>query len=209
MGKRIRKIAVLCTCTAVIMSSGVPANVSAASIKAPYLAEQAQGKAPDMKLYMLGNQMNTSAKVSGRINNINFTEKGKIKRFDKSGEALNYVVLLDNSGSVNEGQFQEAKNQLVKLRKSLKAEDEFTLYTVGTKSGTAEKKDVLGRTAKGKDTKRESKDCKKIKKISYMASADSKTVLYRSLNEVLVQNKSPKKRTIVLMITDGEDDSVG
>lgn len=209
MRKRMKKLAALCVCSAVLMSGTAGMNVSAATFKAPYLAEQAQSKAPDMKLYMHGDEMNTSAKVSAKTGDIKFAENGKIQRFDKTGEALRYVVLLDNSGSVNESQFQEAKKQLVKMRKSLKKEDKLTIYTVGAKKGTAEKKDVLGRTVRGKDTKKESKDCRKIKNIKYMASSDSKTVLYRSLNEVLKQNQSPDKRTIVLMITDGEDDSVG
>jgi hypothetical protein len=98
---------------------------------------------------------------------------------------------------------------LIQLRKSLKDKDKLVIYTVGAKSGAGEKSNVLGRTAKGSQKKKESKDCKKIKNIEYMGSANSMTVLYRSLNEVLAKYTAPKMRTVILMITDGEDDSVG
>lgn len=208
MGKRIRKILMAAVCTA-LLTGGLEFTASAATIKAPYMAEQAQGKAPDVKVYMTGAKMKGAASVSGTIGNIPLAQKGEIVPFETSGDGIRYIVLLDNSGSVNRNQFEEAKKQLVKMRKSLKENDEMLLYTVGSDSPAGEKKDVLKRTVKGSEKEKKARDCKKIKNIEYMASASSMTVLYRSLNEILAAQTSPDMRTIVLLVTDGEDDSKG
>ena len=84
-----------------------------------------------------------------------------------------------------------------------------TLYTVGTNDAGGEKTLIFTRTVSGKDKKDKKSDCGQIDQIGYMSGADSKTVLYRSLNQILKEQTSPKIRTIVLLITDGEDDSQG
>ena len=206
MGKRIVLMITIC----VLLSSGGDMNtVKAANIKSPYNLEQAIGKAPNVKAYMTGSKMQEASEVSGTVGEISLTRKGEIIPFENSGESISYIILLDNSGSVNKKQFDESKKQLIKMRKSLKNDDEMTLYTVGAKSAAGEKKNVLGRTANASEEDQKTADCKKIKNIKYMASVDSKTVLYRSLNEVLASQTAPAKRTIVLLVTDGEDDSKG
>lgn len=206
MGKRIILIVTMC---ALLFSEGNIDTVKAANIKSPYIAEQAIGKAPNVKAYITGSKIQDASEVSGTIGETPLTQKEDIIPFKDSGEGISYIILLDNSGSVNRKQFDEAKSQLIKMRKSLKNNDEMTLYTVGTNSAAGEKKNVLGRTANASEEDKKSADCKKIQKIKYMASADSKTVLYRSLNEVLASQTSPKMRTVVLLVTDGEDDSKG
>ena len=86
-----------------------------------------------------------------------------------------------------------------------------TLYTVGTDNAGGEKTQVFTRKVKGKDKekKEQKSDCKKIEEIPYLKSANIKTVLYRSINQILKEQASPKKRTVLLLITDGEDDSQG
>ena len=140
---------------------------------------------------------------------IDFTLDGEIKTFEESGKGISYIILMDNSASVNEAQFAESKEQLKNLRKSLKEGDEMTLYTVGTNDAGGEKTLIFTRTVSGKDKKDKKSDCGQIDQIGYMSGADSKTVLYRSLNQILKEQTSPKIRTIVLLITDGEDDSQG
>ena len=63
----------------------------------------------------------------------------------------------------------------------------------------------------GNETKTLKSDIKKINKIPYHKEAKSRTVLYRSLNEVLTAyaGAQPSQRTVVLLVTDGEDDSLG
>lgn len=206
MGKRIVLMITIC---ALLSSGGDMNTVKAANIKSPYNLEQAIGKAPNVKAYMTGSKMQEASEVSGTVGEISLTRKEEIIPFENSGESISYIILLDNSGSVNKKQFDESKKQLIKMRKSLKNDDEMTLYTVGAKSAAGEKKNVLGRTANASEEDQKTADCKKIKNIKYMASVDSKTVLYRSLNEVLASQTAPAKRTIVLLVTDGEDDSKG
>ena len=51
MGKRM-----ICLLASImLLLSGVP--VSAATVRSPYMAEQAQGKAPDVTVYMTGSKM--------------------------------------------------------------------------------------------------------------------------------------------------------
>lgn len=206
MVKRILFLVLVCAA----VWGGIPAEtILAAGIKAPYIAEQAEGKAPDVKIYMTGSRIDSKISVSGKIGKQTFEQKGKAESFKKSKEGIFYIVLLDNSGSVNRVQFDEAKKRLVKIRSSLRKKDKMLLYTVGTLSAAGQKKNIFGRTVKGSDTTKKRKDCKKIKNIKFMASPKSKTVLYRSLNEALAAQTSPRMRTVVLMITDGEDDSKG
>lgn len=204
--RRVLGMAVAC----ILAFIGGTANTAyAATVNAPYIAEQAIGKAPNVEVYMTGSKMDETVKVTGTMDAISFEGEEDIVSFEQSGEGMSYIILMDNSGSVNEEQFEEVKNQLVKLRKSLKEGDEMVLYTVGTNSPEGEKSQVFARTVSGKDQKDKKKDCQDIKKIEYMRSADSKTVLYRSLNQILLEQTSPEKRTVVLLITDGEDDSKG
>lgn len=206
MGKRIIVILTVCV---LALAGGRTEAAYAATIKSPYLAEQAMGKAPDVKVYMTGQQMNESVSVTGTVGDTGLEQNGEIVRFDKSDEGIYYIILMDNSGSVNEKQFNEAKKQLIRMRQSLRDQDKMLLYTVGTTSGAGEKKKVFERTEGASGKKGIRSDCGKINKIKYMNTANSMTVLYRSLNEVLAGQVSPEMRTVVLLITDGEDDSAG
>ncbi len=201
MGKRIIYIwAAICLLAA--------APVRAAAVKSPYLAEQAQGKAPNVTVYMTGSQIKESSAVSGKIGDIALEQNGDAMPFDQSGKKISYIILMDNSGSVNQAQFDQAKAQLIQMRQSLRKGDSMTLYTVGTNSPEGEKTKIFSSRVKKGDKSRDG-DCAKISAISYMNTKESMTVLYRSLNEVLHEQASPKVRTVVLLITDGQDDSKG
>lgn len=203
MGKRIK---IVLSLILFVMVSGSP--VVAKTIKEPYLAEQAKGKAPAAKVYLTGSKMGTSVPVSGQIKDLPFRQNGEIVSFAQSGEGMNYVVLLDNSGSVDEAQFRESKKQLITLCKSLAANDLFTLYTVGSYSSSGEKKKIVSHL-QGSDQQKRKKLIKQISNIKYLKSKKSKTVLYRSLNEVLAEEQGNALRTVILLVTDGEDDSRG
>ena len=202
MGRRIK---ILLTALLLLIAA-VPVN--AASIKSPYLAEQAQGKAPNVTVYITGSKMQGEALVSGKIKNISLSQSGEILPFEQSGKNIAYIILMDNSGSVNQIQFEESKNQLIQLRQSLKKGDRMTLYTVGTDSPEGQKTQIFASKVNKTDDSLAA-DCEQISAIGYMNTKQSMTVLYRSLNEILHEEASPKMRTVVLLITDGEDDSKG
>lgn len=211
MAGRIRKC-VLGAAVLVASVLGMQANVQvqAKTFMTPYLVEQAQGKAPDVTAYVTGGKMKKTAVFSGVLgDDINLMQSVETTSFDKSGEGIRYIILVDNSGSVEPGQLGEAKKQLMNLRKEMSDEDQMCLYTVGGNDSAGSKKNVLGREVKGKDSQKLSADLKKIKGIKYYNSKKSKTVLYRSLREVLEENTTLEKRTVVFLVTDGEDDSTG
>lgn len=175
-----------------------------------YIVEQARGKAPNVKAYITGKDISDKVTFSGKLgNDIELSQTGKTKVFGKSGEGIHYIILVDNSGSVDKGQFAEAKKQLASLRGSMKKKDKMSLYLVGTKSASGNKKNVLGKTVSGNKAKDIKKDKKKIMSMKRDGGSKSKTVLYRSLNDVLAGNRAPGIRTVVLLVTDGEDDSAG
>ncbi len=181
---------------------------AAQTIKQPYLAEQAIGKAPRIRVFLTGSKVGRDAAVSGTMGAQELEQDGELERFSDSGEGISYIILLDNSGSVDRAQFQEAKQQLASLCRKLRGKDRLTVYTVGTTSPRGEKT-VVCKAVNGGDGAAKKKAAKKIEDISYMQMAESKTVLYRSLNQVLAGQSAQQRRTIVLLVTDGEDDSEG
>lgn len=206
MGRRVRGIIAVCI---LMLLGGTVKTAYAANVNAPYIAEQAIGKAPNAEVYMTGSKMDKNSQVVGNIDSIDFTLNGDIETFEESGKGISYIILMDNSASVNEVQFEESKRQLIELRKSLKEGDEMTLYTVGTDNPGGEKSLVFTRTVSASDKKERKADRRQIAGVAYLSGAESNTVLYRSLNQILQEQVSPKIRTVVLLITDGEDDSEG
>lgn len=208
MGKRVKLIVIL---IALFFTSMSTVAVYAKTVNKALLAEQVKGKAPNVKVYMTGSEMSNEAEISGSVLDVAFMQNGEIKSFEETGEGLRYIILLDNSGSISRTQFDEAKKQLKKLRKNLKDTDEMQLYTLGTLDISSDKTDVLGRTASASETDQIKKDNKKIDEIPYITERNGKTILYRSLNQVLEEQSSQSTmdnlRTVILLVTDGEDDS--
>lgn len=208
MGKRI--VSIIMAFMMVLLCIPAPA-ASAKTVNKALLAEQAKGKAPNVKVYMTGTEMSAEVTAAANLSDIEFTQDGDIKTFEESGESLRYIILFDNSGSINKDQFDEAKSQLRKLRKNMKNSDEMQLYTVGTTDISSDKTDVFGRTALATETDQVDSDNQKISDIEYITGKDAKTILYRSLNQVLQEQSSQTTldslRTVILLITDGEDDS--
>ncbi len=202
----LKRVAALALAISLLLS---PGKVLAAVTVIPYIAEQAVGKAPSLEVYMTGSKIQKESQVTGAIGDIAFAQDDDITTFRESGEAISYIILMDNSGSVNEEQFGEAKKQLEELRKSLRKNDAMALYMVGSDTPQGEKTLIFAREVGAKDKKDKKADCEAIQAIPYMNTAESVTVLYRSLNQILQEQSSPKKRTVVLLITDGEDDSKG
>lgn len=172
-----------------------------------YVIEQVQSDAPYIKVYVTGNRVSEdtsyTAKVSGNdlTDDLLFTEESK-QIFQESKEGIHYLILLDNSLSVDSAQFQCTIKELVKLRKNMGEHDEMQLYTVGASHSKGEKKQIVS----SKGTENLAKDIKLIRSIR---RNQKKTVLYRSLTKILPEMSCPEKRTVVLLLTDGEDDSQG
>lgn len=191
-------------------------KVQAKYFKTPYLLEMAKSDAaPYVTSYIVGAKASDSMVFNGTIGNtISLKQSDLAVSFKESKEGLHTIILVDNSGSVDKGQFSEVKKQIAALRKSMKAQDKMTLYTVGTLRASGQKSNVLrngNQAVSGNETKTLKSDIKKINKIPYHKEAKSRTVLYRSLNEVLTAyaGAQPSQRTVVLLVTDGEDDSLG
>ncbi len=208
MGKRIVPFILMLT---VLLSGSFAVIAQAATVNKAFLVEQAKGKAPDVKLYMTGTEMSAQVPVSGSITDIALSQNGEIRTFDETGEGIRIIVLFDNSGSINKEQFKEAKKQLKKLRKNLKNNDELQIYTVGTTDINSDKTDVLEGTASAVAADQLQADLDKIGAIPYIEDREGKTILYRSINQVLEEQAAQTSinalRTVILLITDGEDDS--
>lgn len=205
MGRKIIKIAIIIFVIGCTL--GNESYSTAAGIQKAYNLEQAVGKAPNVKAYVTGKKVSKKSKFNGRITGDDIAEglelqQTNIQLFKKSGEGIRYIVLLDNSASVDKKQFQQMIKELIKIRRSLRSKDELLLYTVGADKATGKKTKVI--SAKGK--KNTASDVKKIKKIK---RTKKKTVLYRSLTEILENVNGEKIRTVILLATDGEDDSQG
>lgn len=82
MGKRITGI-IAAFMLAVLAGSGM---VQAAAIGTPYVAEQAIGKAPNMKAYVTGSKMKKDATVTGKIGDIELTQSGISAPFKKAAK---------------------------------------------------------------------------------------------------------------------------
>ena len=95
-----------------------------------YNVEQAVGKAPIVKAYVNGKKINGKNSLEGKIAGADFAEDIQInleekEQFSKSGEGIHYIILFDNSKSVDEWQFLQAKKELVRLRQNMAENDRF------------------------------------------------------------------------------------
>lgn len=203
--KKIRVFAVIIAVLGVLANTQI--TVAQGNITAAYNVEQAQGKAPVIKAYINGKKVSEKSEFTAKVAGADFKEdrqfyEEEVCRFDKSKEGIHYIILLDNSRSVDEKQFLQAKRELIKLRKSMAENEKMILFTVGSDYSKGEKKRIVN--ANGKE------ECRKqIKQIQALKRTKGKTVLYRSLTQVLGTADVEKLRTVVLLITDGEDDSQG
>ncbi len=206
MGRRMKKILGLTAIVAALLSV-MGAECLAANMTISYNLEQAQGEAPRVKAYVNGSKasgkLNLQARVTGTDlpSGVTLRQEG-IQKFSDSGEGIRYIVLFDNSASVDASQFQRAKKELLKMRQSMRSKDRMELYTVGSRHARGEKKKIISSVGK----KYLSQDKVRLRKI---ARTGKKTVLYRSLTQILDSVDNGQQRTVVLLITDGEDDSQG
>lgn len=182
-------------------------DASAGNITAAMNVEQARGKAPNVTAYVNGKKVTKESTYTAEIEGDDFKENVNLvwqstQTFKESKEGIRYIILLDNSRSVAEWQFYQAKKELVTLRKNISDKDQMNLYTVGSDRASGNKKQIV--KSVGKQNLKQD-----IKAIQSISREKAKTVLYRSLNQVLETADNIKQRTIILLLTDGEDDSQG
>lgn len=177
-------------------------NVSHAERKS-FNIEQAVGNAPNIIAWINGEKVSEKAKFRASFKKIDRDfETEEVIPFKKTKDSVRYVVFLDNSKSVDEAQFEEVKKQLVSVRNDMRKSDKMELYTVGADTNRGNCKTIfktIGKSGKQKD----------IEKIKKIKRDKNFTVLYRSLTKKLTTIDNSSERTILLVITDGEDDSSG
>lgn len=206
----IRKKGLRKTCFLFLFILGMVYSARPAS--AAIFIEQVNSKAPEVKAYVQGN-MNAAATFRGKItgtdkngntSSIALVQEEETIPASKDTGAVKYIFLLDNSESVNDAQFQSVKDCLSDFRKKLskRTQDKMSVYTVGVKSANQKCETVLDGVSGGK-LKGD------IKKIRAIKRNGKKTVLYRTINEITSRTKSLKERIVMIILTDGEDDSVG
>lgn len=203
MGKRIRKITYVFLIVALF--TALNTKVSYAERKQLNI-EQAVGNPPEITAYVNGEKVSKDAEYTASFKgkDIEFATKS-VTKFAKADKPLRYVIFLDNSKSVDEKQFNEVKKSLVNLRKKIRKIDKMELYTVGADSKHGNKVEVFKADGKS-DKKSRDKDIKKINKIKRNKNY---TVLYRSITKKLTTVDNSSERTVMFLITDGEDDSAG
>lgn len=190
MGKSIRKFVVLVVGVFLLFGGGRKAEAA----RKKFVLEQASAVAPEVKAYIGGTYaddwsgLTFDATVANGENEIALSQTS-ITNFEESGEGIHYIVLLDNSGSVDKKQLKNVRQELGRWEKELGEQDQLTVYTVGAKKKNGTKT--------------------KVKQISAIRPGAKYTVLYRSINEILAEEAAVPMRTVLLLITDGEDDSEG
>ncbi len=203
----ITEILAVIACAVLALPSCCIKAGAAKTSSATYNVEQAQGNAPVIKAYINGRNISKKSDIRAKVSGSDFKEDlmfgmENIEKFSSSGEGIHYIILFDNSMSVDEEQFKQAKKELVKMGKGLGGKDKMDLYTVGSDSPSGIKKYIAG-SKKKKSMKEQVKAIKDIKRDK------TKTVLYRSLTELLLTVDNSSMRTVILLVTDGEDDSQG
>lgn len=202
MKKKISKIAYGIFCMVMLIAFNT--RISHAERKV-FNIEQAVGNPPEITAYVNGEDTSEDAEYIASLKGSDKTfDTESIKQFKKAGKPVRYVVFLDNSKSVDESEFKEVKRQLVRLRKNLREKDKMELYTVGSDSKRGDKKEIF--KSEGNDKKIIKKDIDAIEKIK---RDKDYTVLYRSITKKLTTIDNSADRTLMLLITDGEDDSEG
>lgn len=190
MGKSIRKFVILAVGVFLLFGGGREAGAA----RKKFVLEQASAVAPEVKAYIGGTYeddwsgLTFDATVANGENEIALSQTS-ITNFEESGEGIQYIVLLDNSGSVDKKQLKNVRRELGRWEKELGEQDQLTVYTVGAKKKNGTKT--------------------KVKQISAIKPGAKYTVLYRSINEILAEEAAVPMRTVLLLITDGEDDSEG
>ncbi len=187
-----------------IIFAGITFSDVTLAQRSEFNLEQAMGNPPEIVTYLNGKVVSDNAQYKASIPNSNKEfEMESIEKFKDSGEGIHYIIFLDNSKSVNPEQFEQAKKEIAAMRKNLRKSDRMELYVVGNKSKRGNKSKIFSFNG---DNKYLEKDIESIKKIERI---ENYTVLYRSITKELTNADNSRMRTVMILVTDGEDDSEG
>ena len=152
--------------------------------------EQVRAEMPQIQVYIRG--LNADETCEAYLDGNILASTGE-QSLDDNGTS--YLIMLDISGSITSEYFLAAKKQVEELAQNLGPKDKITLITFG-------------------DTvKMQVSDCQNVDEISEilapLEAKDQKTNLYRAFEQCLkyVENASQRERQIVLVISDGIQDT--
>lgn len=152
--------------------------------------EQVRAEMPQIQVYIRG--LNADETCEAYLDGNILASTGE-QSLDENGTS--YLIMLDISGSITSEYFLAAKKQVEELAQNLGPKDKITLITFG-------------------DTvKMQVSDCQNVDEISEilapLEAKDQKTNLYRAFDQCLkyVENASQRERQIVLVISDGIQDT--
>ena len=152
--------------------------------------EQVRAEMPQIQVYVRG--VNANEACEAYLDGNALTSTGN-QSLDENGTS--YLIMLDISGSITSEYFLAAKKQVEELAQNLGPKDKITLITFGD-------------TVKMQVS--DSQNADEISKILALLQAkDKKTNLYRAFDQCLkyVEAESQKERQIVLVISDGIQDT--
>ena len=170
-----------------------------------FRAGQAAARHPEIKVYIdaldqsgIPVDVLSAGQLSATVGQIQADVKD-IKRFDKSGEGVGYVFLVDISRSISSGQFDQMKAAITLWVDKMRDNDRSAIISFGEKVTT-----VQDYTA----------DKNALKNgVKTLAIKDNKTQLHLGIAKAIelshrIDSNLPSRRVIV-MLSDGEDDFPG
>lgn len=126
-------------------------------------------------------------------------ELAGVSVFSEGGEGICYYVLLDISGSIPKAYFRSIKEGIQSLQDSLGPEDKLVLCTFG---------EAVALVADGSQTSGEMASV-----LEQITNQDQKTLLFEGIDRVASLSERRKagdcRRKVLMVISDGEDISVG
>jgi uncharacterized protein YegL/preprotein translocase subunit SecG len=157
-----------------------------------YRIEQLYINMPDVTAYYRSSQGDN--KLEAYLGGEKLTLKD-VENFSKTGEAVEYYVLLDISGSITGERFTDIKTALTQFRSELRENDSLILLTFGS-----EVTQVLGGTEDQQSA---------AAVINGLQNDNANTVLFDAINTaadmIWKVGDSSEKRRIITVISDGKD----
>lgn len=190
MGKRLKTILV-----AVMLAAGLGAGAMTAAAKENASIEQVYTNMPEVTLYGTG----LSAEISEAYLGERKLQNTGAVPFAQTGEPIYYYLLLDVSNSMPEAYFDKIKQSIQSFESTLGENDRMLLYTFGE---AVELKLDEHHTPTDTQTVLASID-----------NTDNKTLLFEAVSQAADRADqvpaSVCKRRVLVVISDGEDFTVG
>ena len=193
--KRIKTVALFILFFMCLM---LPEQEILADVVEDIRVEQFLTNMPDIKVYITGKDAdavkNEDVKVCIGDESL---KVDKIQSFSDTGEGMQYIFLLDISGSMTEKNFQAAKDSLISFQKQVNEKDNCKLLTFG---------DSVEWVWKGNEN-----DSDRKKELNSILNKDKNTQLFGALKQAagIINVADEQMRSVVIVLTDGKDDILG